>query len=312
MDDFQKVSAGQSFKPKATTWNGFIDAAVYVKNRQGGMTVDAARRLSRAGIVLVHNTSDDDMAVFSPMYISGSIVEVEDDETALKFMDGLPAFTADKFSEEDDLTKPLVILQQPVKSDEMGKALIFGITPVRLIDSDSDDENKYAVPSLEDSTGFETASSGPCRIICKSEGDESWAVVFLGASAEQEYNGPFKIINGESGLEVVDGMELDDSYAGYAMGNGELEPIESGTPSGSAPGYVCLKGEFDETAESFSWSYIITEYPESEVTEIIAIYPLGYVDTSGEGDVSKIYQFHHAVPQLWVLGECESDTSESS
>ena len=312
MDDFQKVAAGQAFVPRAGTWNAFIDAARYVKNMQGGMTVDGGKRQARAGIVLVHNTSDDDMPVFAPMYISEPIVEVEDEETALKFMDGLPAFTVDNFSEEEDLEKPLVILQQPVKANAMGKALIFGITPIRLVNSDADDENEYVVPGLEDNSAFETATSSNCRIIWKGEGDESWAIVQMNSTVSEGYNGPFKIIDGESGIEIVDGMELDDNYAGYAMGNGELEAIESGVPEGSAPGYVCLKAEFDESSETFSWTYIIAKYPETEATESIAIYPLGYVDIGGDGESRKIIQFHHAVPQLWVLGECESDASASS
>ncbi len=309
MGDFDKVSAGQKFTPKAGEWNAFIDAARYVKNMQGGMTVDAGKRQARAGIVLVHNTSDDDMPVFAPMYISGPIVEVEDEETALKFMDGLPAFTADKFSEDEDLEKPLVILQQPIKSDEMGKALIFGITPVRI--SNADEDGDFAVPDTEDGTGFAMASSGSCRILWQGDGDEAWAIVQMGAPDSQEYDGPFKIVDGESGIEVIDGRDPDNGYAGYAMANGELTPVASGAVEGSAPGYVCLVAEFNEAEETFSWSYLITEYPEAEVTETTAVYPLGYVDANANGEASKIIQFHHAVPQLWVLGECESQESAS-
>ena len=310
MGDFDKVSAGQKFKPKAKAWNAFIDAALYVKNQQGGMTVDAGKRQVRAGIVLVHNTSDDDMPVFAPMYISGPIVEVEDEETALKFMDGIPAFAVDQFSEEEDLEKPLVILQQPIKSDEMGKALIFGITPVRLTNTDEDGD--YAIPELEDGTGMATAATGNCRILWQGDGDEVWAIVLLNSPSESEYDGPFKIVNGESGIEVIDGRDPDANYAGFAMGNGELTSIESGAVSGSAPGYVCLQAEFDEDDETFTWSYLITEYPEAEVTETIAIYPLGYLEADDDGEASKIIQFYHAVPQLWVLGECKADESASS
>ena len=310
MGDFDKVSAGQKFKPKAKAWNAFIDAALYVKNQQGGMTVDAGKRQAKAGIVLVHNTSDDDMPVFAPMYISGPIVEVEDEETALKFMDGIPAFAVDKFSEEDDLKKPLVILQQPIKSDEMGKALIFGITPVRI--SNADDDGDFADPDVEDGTGFSTTSSGSCRILWQGEGDDSWAIVQMGASDSQEYDGPFKIVDGESGIEVIDGRDPDESYAGYAMANGELTAVEAGAVEGSGPGYVCLVAEFDETEETFSWSYLIAESPETEVTDTIAVYPLGYIEADEDGNPSKIIQFHHAVPQLWVLGECPVDGSASS
>jgi len=310
MGEFDKVSAGQKFRPKAKAWNAFIDAALYVKNQQGGMTVDGGKRQTRTGIVLVHNTSDDDMPLFAPMYISGPIVEVEDEETALKFMDGLPAFTADKFSEEENLKQPLVILQQPIKSDEMGKAMIAGITPVRL--TDTDDDGDYAVPDVEDGTGMATAASGNCRILWQGDGDESWAIVLLNSPSEPEYNGPFKIINGDSGIEVIDGRDPDANYAGFAMGNGELTSIESGAVSGSAPGYVCLQAEFDEDEETFTWSYLITEYPETEVTETIAIYPLGYLEADDDGGIARIVQFPIAVPELWVLGECKADDSASS
>ena len=310
MGDFDKVSVGQKFKPKAKAWNAFIDAALYVKNQQGGMTVDAGKRQVRAGIVLVHNTSEDDMPVFAPMYISGPIVEVEDEETALKFMDGIPAFAVDKFSEEEDVEKTLVILQQPIKSDEMGKALIFGITPVRI--SNADDDGDFAIPDTEDGTGFATASSGSCRILWQGDDDEAWAIVQMGAPDSQEYDGPFKIVDGESGIEVIDGRDPDSGYAGYAMANGELTLVETGAVEGSGPGYVCLLAEFDETEETFSWSYLIAESPETEVTETTAVYPLGYIEADEDGETSKIIQFHHVVPQLWVLGECPADGSTSS
>ena len=310
MGDFDKVSVGQKFKPKAKAWNAFIDAALYVKNQQNGMTSDAGKRQARAGIVLVHNTSDDDMPVFAPMYISEPIVEVEDDETALKFMDGIPAFTADKFSEEEDLEKPLVILQQPIKSDEMGKAMIIGITPVRLTNTEEDGD--YAVPDIEDSTGLATAATGNCRILWQGDGDEVWAIVQVNVPASAEYNGPFKIVDGESGIEVIDGRDVEANYAGYAMANGELTAIESGTIEGTGPGYVCLVAEFDETEETFSWSYTIAESPETEVTETTAVYPLGYLETDEDGGLARIVQFPIAVPELWVLGECLADGSASS
>ncbi len=36
----KKVAKGQAFSPKADTWNAFIDAAQFVRQRQTGITSD--------------------------------------------------------------------------------------------------------------------------------------------------------------------------------------------------------------------------------------------------------------------------------
>lgn len=119
------------------------------------------------------------------------------------------------------------------------------------------------------------------------------------------YEGPFLIIrNGSGGYDVIDGVGIDESYAGYVMFNGELEHVAAGTADGDIPGYLCLAA--DIASGSVIWSYLLTAYPEAQVTTTIGVYPLGYV-----GDSGRIFQFPHAVPSLWVSGVCEDSSSGS-
>ena len=313
MSDLKKVSSGQKFKPQSGDWNAFVDAARYVRNQQTGFAGETGSKQPRSGIIRAYNTSGDDMTLFAPAIIGDPVVEIDDEESALEFLDGIPMFEIAPIAEDDEQSKPFCILLEPIDDDEIGKAVIAGLVPVKLYVENS--EHQYAVPDTEDVSRLKSAESGSCRIIWKADDyDECWALVLLGGgSGAAEYNGPFKLIKSEIGLEVVSGMDAEDATAGYAMLNGEIFPVASDYVQDSGEGYVCLQSDItdDGTGEySHEESFVIAAEPSN--TEDSLQYPLGYVMTGDDGEISQIIQFHHALPQLWFLGECKSDESASS
>ena len=73
----------------------------------------------------------------------------------------------------------LVILQEPIRKGRMGKALIQGLSPVK-IDVKSEDDS-FGVPPDGYTTHLESASEGAAGILFKEDGlGEKWAVVQLG------------------------------------------------------------------------------------------------------------------------------------
>jgi len=307
MGDLKKVSSGQKFKPQSGDWNAFVDAARYVRNQQTGFAGETGYRQQRSSIIRAYNTSGEDMTLFAPAIIGDPVVEIEDEESALDFLDGIPMFEIAPITQEEEQSKPFCILLEPVDDDETGKAMIAGLIPVKLYVDNS--EHQYAVPDTEDTSRLKSAESGSCRIIWKADDfDECWALVLLGGgSGAVEYNGPFKIVKSEIGLEIVSGMNAEDTTAGYAMLNGEIFPVASDFVQNSGEGYVCLQSDISDDGDgglSHEESFVITGEPSN--TESALQYPLGYVTTGDDGEISQIIQFSHAMPQLWITDECQT------
>jgi hypothetical protein len=126
-----------------------------------------------------------------------------------------------------------------------------------------------------------------------------------------DYCGSFKLIIDEDVINVVDGMGVDPDNAGFAQINGRTYQVADQTcavPSSS--GYVCLKGELDQTGEIATFSVEIKESPMRDFDNE-AVYPLGYVKITGEGEnlSASLIQFYHAMPQLWVTGDCNNEVT---
>ncbi len=69
-----------------------------------------------------------------------------------------------------------VILIDPVKQNQCGKALLSGVTPVKL--DVKDENNEYANPIPDDTAKLQTATDGTCRILWKQAGTgEQWGLV---------------------------------------------------------------------------------------------------------------------------------------
>lgn len=137
------------------------------------------------------------------------------------------------------------------------------------------------------------------------EAAKQWAIVCLDGGSV--YSGPFRIVEDEFCFYVENGIDPDDVLAGYALLNGEMIAVDAGMVLSDGPGYVCLVIE-ETDAEPFAY-FDILETPEGEEGQ--AVYPLGYISQDTESETYEIHQFHHAMPQLWIVGECEDDEETS-
>lgn len=69
----EKVRAGQTFQPKATTWNAFVDAAQYVRART--LNVGGQSGPLPPGVVRVRNDSAVAAARFALLWLTGAAID---------------------------------------------------------------------------------------------------------------------------------------------------------------------------------------------------------------------------------------------
>ena len=187
----KKVTTGQKFRPKANTWNSFVDAAVYVKGRQSGLTSKALRRDTKSGIVLVRNSTDEDLGQFAVVALGALIITPADNEQ--EFRSNLPVFEAELITAENK-NKTTVILQKPIKKNQVGPAMLTGITPAKI--NVLNEGHEFADADVEN--GLKSSDSGTISILWKEPGtgEDKWAILLLGASGSGDtYDGYFKAIN---------------------------------------------------------------------------------------------------------------------
>jgi hypothetical protein len=173
----KKVLKGESFDTRAETWNAFIDAANYTRNQQMLTAAESKGYDLSGGVVLVRNKSGSSQPQFAILGVDDLIIKPTDAKSIQKFRTQKPVFDvktlADTQSDIPLQIKNFVILQEPIKADALGKAMISGITPVKLDVKDS--VHQFAKPMKDDSTKLESFSRGPCRILWSDE--SSWAIV---------------------------------------------------------------------------------------------------------------------------------------
>ena len=178
MSPLKKVSSGDPFAPTADTWNTFIDAAQYVQQRQINIRSSVRGRDTKPGIVLVRNKSGEDCYQFAALGIDDVIIK-PGGAGEQEFRNRTLTFDCKKLGDINESRRHemrFVILQEPIKQDKCGRAMISGTTPAVL--DVKDEKHEYASPIPDNSALLETSVSGVCRILWKESGTgEKWAVV---------------------------------------------------------------------------------------------------------------------------------------
>lgn len=175
----QKVRSGEPVRIRAGTWNSFIDAANYVKDREIQRGGKPFRSGVTTGIVLVQNSEEELRERFSALVLDDIAVSPAVNEA--DFIARPPVFIGVRMTEERE-GKPYVILLAPLKPGEIGRAMLMGIVTAQVKIEDADDE--YAVPEPGSSTGaLISSSSGVARILWKAGGSNlQWCVLQLGGA----------------------------------------------------------------------------------------------------------------------------------
>ena len=157
----EKVTPNQPFTPKADDWNAFIDAANYVKNREQQENVDTRDDEPFSGIVLVKNITNKTFPIFACLYLSDLSIFPESGNEDKYFFQPIVFAASNSPDPEIPSNSKVCILQQPLKPDEIGKAMTVGVThgKVNIVNLD----HCFAKPT--NSGGMVSAHKGPIQII---------------------------------------------------------------------------------------------------------------------------------------------------
>ena len=175
----EKVRQGEQVVIKASTWNGFVDAANWVKEAKQNTLGGGIRSGIGGGIVPLKNMEDRDYPRFSALVITGVAVSPNANED--EFVSCPTVFEGQRMtSEREDM--PYAILLEPVAAHEIGRAMLLGLTPAKVSIQSSDDQ--YAVPKPNSDSGeLQSSETGVARILWKAGGSGSqWCVLQLGGA----------------------------------------------------------------------------------------------------------------------------------
>jgi hypothetical protein len=289
----QKVAVGEKFKVKANTWNAFIDAAEYHKNHQLQLGAESLRNNSKSGIILVRNDSVSLLEQFMPVILDDLIIQPDDEEKEQEFKSRVPVFSGEKVS-ADNKDKPFAILQVPLESEKIGKALLQGITPAKI--NIGNESHQYA---KLDASELVSCSNGIGRILWKESGTgEKWCLLQLGGggSGGNNYSGFFRLTadeDNENTIKVVDGTDtLGDNCGIFVSGIDKITvPEKSLAITGES--YIIFEAVYAEE----KWTTEIKEqnsFPEFTAEKFTAL--LGVVKWNSEENVMG------EIIQIWNNG----------
>ena len=175
----EKVRQGEQVVIKASTWNGFVDAANFVKDAKQNSLGVGIRSGIGGGIVPLKNMEDRDYPRFSALVITGVAVSPSANED--EFVSCPTVFEGQRMiAEREDM--PYAVLLEPIPAKEIGRAMLLGLTPAKVVINSADD--KYAVPKAGSDSGvLESSATGVARILWKAGGSGTqWCVLQLGGA----------------------------------------------------------------------------------------------------------------------------------
>lgn len=168
----RKVKPGDPLAIRAEDWNQLAEAAEYVaRQRQEGK----GQRLGLGnGIIRVVNYEDKPLPIYTVVTLKWRSKEVPnyDDETADVPID---TYYQGKLPTWKDA--PYAVLQEPLEPGQIGRAMVYGITPVRLSGI-----GPFAEPIVDPNAAgmLRRGDSGSARVLCDQEPDSAWGIVLLG------------------------------------------------------------------------------------------------------------------------------------
>lgn len=173
-----KVKPGDAVQIKASTWNGFIDAANFAATAKK-IGASAAGNTPGSGIVRImlqgyNDDNDDIMPQYSGVRLETIIVEPSSLD---EFTGTAPVFDARPATTEN-ADQPFAILLDATKNGDFKFAVLSGITvaPVNI----SSAEHKYVQPKTDGTGALESCEKSSARILYQAGTSElQWCVLQL-------------------------------------------------------------------------------------------------------------------------------------
>ena len=183
----EKVHQGESVVIKAATWNSFVDAAEFARKAKSLVGSDGVFAGFTGNMVFVRNKCGETLPRFGAVVLSDTVIPhdsaSEEIECETPAFDGVPA---EDEGEEDEgkekESRPFAVAVEPIASGEIGRALVFGVTPARVDVVHEEDACAEPVPGSENGA-MRSTNVGYARIVWKEDGTgEKWCFLRLGAS----------------------------------------------------------------------------------------------------------------------------------
>lgn len=175
MPNFTRVQDGDPLSIPPEAWNSMLDVIDPAQGRKGGAGQTSARQDYGRIVIHIKNSSGADRAAYDVLGIAGPLITPTDN--LAEFMFSAPALVGVTPDTADHLGR-LAILLGPLKSGDIGEAIICGLTVAHLNTLDSG--HLFAEIKDGDPTTMESASTGSARIIWKETSTGSgWALLML-------------------------------------------------------------------------------------------------------------------------------------
>ena len=174
MDPFHKILMGDYFDAMPVrAWNTFIDSAQDFLRRQNGLRAPVQYGSWSSGIFPVRNDSGADRARFEILTITGTLFT---QASRPEEFYNQPTMTAGATSTPPE---KFVILQEPVKSGEVGRGMLIGVSAVQIDMVDATDD--WADVISGDSSKLRSGPFGSSRIVYVPSGTGTkWGYVETG------------------------------------------------------------------------------------------------------------------------------------
>lgn len=258
---YPDVTYGQKFKPN-------VNLANDVRHFINGLNGFGANQMNggQPGIVRiqVYNSGDSELPAGSAVNFDSGSKMAENVVPAKIF---------------EDSNKPWGVIPQKLAPGEMGDCVISGPVAVKATGS-----GDYAKPDPANHEHFVLGSDGAPVIHFHNED----AMINLGASSSDNYDGPFAIsFNSSTGQIHVN--------AGFMSRNGEFLPVES---ADLAPqnGYICACSSLNGT----SWTAASIRFD----TPGVFCFPIGKCVSSENGRSVTLCQFRVPVAMIIATAVC--------
>ena len=176
-DPYRKVQSGQRLKIPAEAWNSCLDAAADLKSRQLARGAGTPTGGDRPGIC-VRNDTGADLAQFSVVRLDGVVITEAADHNQFAMGPICKAVTpaAGCF---------VAVIQEPIRNGAFGRALVDGLSPVKLSILPTSEQWAFATAQTDTLT---PGATGSCRILHSEDGgsgsgSDIWALVAINVGA---------------------------------------------------------------------------------------------------------------------------------
>jgi hypothetical protein len=180
-DQMKKVQSGDPLSIPAQAYNAFIDAARDFRGRQQNQQRDTHVGVGRSsGIVLIKNESGGNRQRFDVLGLDEPIIDPDDNidefKNAVTFRGSVP--------DETKHRGRFAVLLEPLATGAIGRAVVAGVTIVRLRLDDGSQQVETAEIIDGDEAAMQPASDGSATVLWhQPQSGDVWAVVRLANAA---------------------------------------------------------------------------------------------------------------------------------